>query len=166
LPLGDSVSERGFVDAVAELRKWIMSGDYRQPTAFRYALGSLYELESMHRIRLTDSRYFAERAADADGQVVGGMIYARGLAVHKDSDVADLIGRRPFTVGRSALGGGDTLRGPGVALVWIAFTALPSPDNPEKHGRDAMYQQHVEGRDVLDTISDAERFFVRVATVT
>jgi len=164
--LGDSVPERGFVDALSRFRQWLQTGDYQQPTQFREVLSHLYELENLHGNRLAN-RYFSIRDQDPTGQVVGGIVYARGLAVHHNIDVASLIGSRPFTFGRSQLGGGDALGGQGVSMQWVGFQELPSPH--PKHparGRDKMYELRVAGRDALATFQDTETFFEMVRQIT
>jgi hypothetical protein len=158
---GTSPSERGFNDAIARLKDWIATGDYQEPTQFLEVLDHIYRLENFHVQRLGKSVYYTRRDADIDGQTVGGIVYARGFSTHKLFEVAKRTGSRPFTMRRSSLRGGDTLRGPGVRVVWIAHLPLPDPQ-VKPRGRDVMYDQRVAGRDVISTFEDAERFFASV----
>jgi hypothetical protein len=160
------VAEPGLDEAVARLQAWVKDGDYQDPTPFADALGHLYVLENSHRRRLGDATYFTFRDADINGKVVAGIVYARGISSHLDVVVAAIEGRRPFTLGRSTLGGGDTLQGPGVKLVWRPFTELPAPQKRETHGRDALYRQRVEGREVIDTFKEVRSFFTAVKAQT
>ncbi|MEA3216168.1 MAG: hypothetical protein QOJ19_2324 [Acidimicrobiia bacterium] len=162
MPWPDTVHQQAFAEEVARLQRWIEEGDYGRPTAFAGAIQHLYVMENEQRHRLTDEVYWAERGSHPTGAVVGGILYARGLVTHPKTMLAvpELIeGSRPFTVGRSLLGSGDTLRGPGVALRWAGFATLPPPGKKEQRRRDVMYDQYVAGRAVLDTFADAERFF-------
>ena len=46
-----------------------------------------------------------------------------------------------------------------VASEWIPLADLPSPGEPEKHGRDQMYQEHVAGRPMTEPMEDALRWY-------
>ena len=163
--LGDSVPERGLMDAEARLRAWVKSGKRIQPTEFRDALHHIYDLENQHRKRLSDSRYFPLRNADSDGRVVGGIVYARGFVSHEGLDVADLIGHRPFILDRSSLDGDDGLDGQGIAMRWVG--ELPPPSQQHRAmDRDTMYSERVAGRDVMDTFTDAMSFFACVSSTS
>jgi hypothetical protein len=117
-------------------------------------------LEEFHRSRLTNPHYFNQRDnVDPNGPVVAGIMYARGLNVHSLTLVATIEAYRPFTLGRSTLQGGDTFQGQGVTLEWKPFAQLPKPGKKETNGRDVMYEQRVQGRDVLETFEESRQFF-------
>ncbi len=40
----------------------------------------------------------------------------------------------------------------------MPFSSLPLPDKPESHQRDVYYQQHVDGRPVLEPLDTAVGF--------
>jgi hypothetical protein len=149
---------------MADLAVWVEEGDYEVPVAFVNALHHLYVLEETEASRLGRASYFRARDADVDGEVVGGIMYARGLVVHQplSANAALITGSRPFTMGWSSVGGGDTLLGPGVTLTWEGFARLPAPGKPERNGRDAMYQRRVEGRSVVETFTEVDAFFKRI----
>jgi hypothetical protein len=159
----DDRSRRGLADALSRLEAWIVDGDYEHPTPFVEALDHLYRMEERERVRLKDHRYFEERQTHRFGSTVAGMMYARGLQTHVLDLVATVEGSRPFQVGRSYLGGGDTLRGPGVRLQWRDFADLPPPGKAERHTREVDYQSQVAGRDVVHTFNEAKQFFDHVA---
>jgi hypothetical protein len=140
------------------LANWIQDGDYQNPTPFLDAMHQLYALEESHRVKLGENAYFAVRDASAEGRTVGGMIYARGLITHRAATTVAVIGGRPFTVGRSMIGGRDQIEGKGVSVIWRMLAELPLPGRPERHSRDTMYDDRVAGRDVLDTFGDVDIF--------
>lgn len=164
--MSTDVAERGFAEALLRLREWIDKGDYDTPTAFVDILHNLYHLEESHKLRLGGKSYYSLRDADANGRVVAGIIYARGVTVHKNAETLLITESRPFTLGQSLLGGGDTLGGQGVVLVWEALAKLLKPDKAEKHGRDLLYAGRLAGRPVLDTFDEANMFFVTVKAVS
>src|SRR5205807_1903517 len=135
--------DRGLSDATKRLENWIENGDYESPVPVVEILAHLYAMEEAERLRLGKDasdkwRYFAARADDPTGEVLGGLIYVHGLDKHAGA-VADVVeGSRPFTVGRSMLGSRDTLAGPGVKVLWRPLAELPSPTREEKDGRDVM----------------------------
>ena len=152
------VALRGLEEAVDGLREWGADGDYRSPSAFANAMNQLYTVENSFVLERGEA-YFTTRKGNPLGRVVGGIVYARGLHSHARGLVDEIDGRRPFRVGRSAVRGGDALRGGGVTLRWSPFRALPPPHQTEKNGRDTFYENHVAGRDVLETFRDALQFF-------
>jgi len=155
-------AERGFDEAVSRLREWIETGDYLPPTAVPDALEDLYRMEEAEKKRLGEAVYFAQRDKDPLGRVVGGLVYARGLDTHSGALADRIEGSRPFRARQSTVRGGDTVRGPGVRVVWRSFSELPPPGRPEAHGRDVMYDQSVQGRDVLETFAEGTSFFAKI----
>ena len=159
------VAQRGFLDAVSRLRAWIERGDYEHPTPFAEILDHLYRIENGQRLRLGDHSYFPARDSDANGRVLGGIVYARGLTTHLDVLTTTIEGARPITFGRSKFGNGDQFGGQGVRLVWRAFKELPLPGKPERSGRDLMYQRAVAGNDVMDTLDNVAVFLVSIGAL-
>jgi len=145
---GVDIARRGLADAIERLRAWIEAGDYDSPSPVADALAHVYTLESGHRRGLGDQPYFEARSADPAGDIVGALVWARGLLQHHAADSAVITGRRPFTMGRSTMGGGDVMAGRGVEVLWRDRSDLP-PRDPDTHGRDAMYDRHLAGRDVI-----------------
>lgn len=151
--------KRGLRNAIDSISEWAEHGsDYDYPPQIADGLGHIKRIENGESDRLGD-RYYTLRSTSREGRVVAGLVYARNLVEHDSAQVDELVGRRPFRVGRSTLLGGDTLLGTGVVPTWRPFAELPPPGEPESHGRDRAYAARVEGRAVTDTFEDALLFF-------
>lgn len=119
------------------------------------ALDRLHSVEEFHKKRLEPDRYFAARDKSEAGRVLAGLMYVRGLTHHQLATTSDLVDA--FS---------DTFTVTFGALQWRPFGQLPLPHRREVHDRDALYQAHVQGQDVLGTLTDAKRFLVNeIATI-
>ena len=138
----------------------------------RDVLAALYDMEKFEQLAVPT--YYAIRDLSPRGQVVGGLIYARGLATHKDASVR-LLAWRPIKQDYVGVGGewrpikqhyvgvGGEWRpvtGSAVGVAeWPPLATLPRPDGPERHGRDLMYGACVAGRSLLEPLQEARAFF-------
>lgn len=133
--IAGATSENEALNAMGEALKWVHS------------------LEEWYRERLGDRNYFAERAQRHDGQLVGGLVYARMFEHHEIVEVADLDDR--WTDIWTDLYG---------VLVWRQ--QLPPPKKPGLvKGRDVFYERHAADKLVLETLDVARGFFHHMRTV-
>ena len=152
----DEVDKRRLAEALAALREWVSGGDYGKPTALGNALSAIHALRSSRVRRLGDGGHLDQARADPDGQVLEGLVWVRGAGGHGRAYGALIEGTRPFRLNHSELGGGDTLQGPGVRLVWRSVADLPGRGG-SREGRQ-LYERRVAGREVLETFAEAARF--------
>lgn len=164
-------AQAGLTDAVEHLRQRLADSEAGDPLlSLDDVLDDLYALDQYHSKRLEDA-YWTQRNSSADGQTLAGLIYARGLVTHGQAEVARLVtitrkqnvhvlGRR----GGGRRGGGSFHYSRGAStsteLSWRPFDDLPLPDEPERHGKDVNYQQHVAGKPVLSTVETAVGFIM------
>jgi hypothetical protein len=92
--------------------------------------------------------YYAKRDNDPDGEVVAGVIYARGLVAHHLVKVGLVASLDRYYDDYGAYGN----------LVWRPFSELPPPDKPEKRGRDDKYKRRVQHKRLSVTMRAVERF--------
>lgn len=95
--------------------------------------------------------YFTRRNADPGGLTVGGLVYARNMHAHElvtAGEVEWVVGSVTAVLTPPGEPPPEPGRGMifGVRLRWVPLSKLPPPRETEKHGRDEMYRDHVEGR--------------------
>jgi hypothetical protein len=119
-------------------------------------------LDDWHARRIGESKYYRSRDGHPQGRVVAGLIYARNLSAHQLALVPGFldIGEPliPFEEIREGEGSISWGRQP-VEIRWMPFERLPSPDLPERQGRDRMYAEFVGGRPLEEPLRDALAFF-------
>jgi hypothetical protein len=117
---------------------------------FAEALNWAYSLEEWHKAQLgkVGVGYYARRNADPDGEVVAGVIYARGLVAHQLANVGHVATLERYYDDYGAYGN----------LIWRPFSELPPPGKPEKKGRDKKYKDHVQHKRLSTTMRAVERF--------
>lgn len=148
---GERVAQTAAQFAIDRVRDALQEG--RQPHAHLFdALDGVYRLEEMRR-RQSGPEYYGVRDSVPDGQVVGGLVYVRGLATHQTILASTFIDLFPS---ETLYPGPDVF--PGRTWRWKAFESLPPPAKLERWGRDTMYQEHVERRDLLVTLETAWSF--------
>lgn len=135
----------------------------------------LTALDEWHRRRVGDELYWPAREASEAGRTVAGLIYARNLVGHqlarvlglvwKDSEVHVKHGgewRRAQTMVKVD-GEWQPARPKVAAVRWQPLADLPAPDQPERHGRDEMYRQHVEGHSPTAALRLGSEFLLEEA---
>jgi hypothetical protein len=110
----------------------------------------IYGLEEWWRRTLGASIYYTERDNRTDGQLVGGLVWARRFAQHELARTAD-IGDRYSDFLTETFG----------VLVWRSRSQLPTRkrNRSQTHRRDAFYDQHLADQVVPETIATAQQFF-------
>ena len=159
------------LDALAE-------GAERDPDAAwgktREVLEWLHFCDEAAADRLTPLRYYALRAASADGQAQAGLMLARGLVHHNHAaEVQDLIWKptetlvmvdgawKPMMTSVMVDGEWKPMVSSVAVRAWPRLDLLPRlPPGQKTHGRDVHYSQHVEGRALMDPLLAAQRFLV------
>lgn len=130
-------------------------------------LTCLYRFEEQER-RSGGSGYYRDRGSSTGGQIVGGLIWLRGLILLNDVEVRSHLFRP------SAIAGGDNspqpltvLSVPGGQLVfvddvvWPERRQLPAPGRRYKaHHRDRYYDQHIAGQSLMGPLRAAQSYFV------
>ncbi len=143
-------AEDGLEKALTRLQKSASHDEQQQATS--EILGWLYQLEEWHKTRLQPARYYQARDASKSGQVVGGLMYARGLVQHGSATVEELVegafDQNAFSANAFDVG----------ILTWKPFADLPPPGRPETHNRDELYQKRLEGKPVLETLIEGRDF--------
>jgi hypothetical protein len=117
------------------------------------ALSALYQMEEYFAGTLAPT-YYTTRDSSWDGRTLGGLMYARGLVTHDQAETAHLVTR---AIVHQALRR-SRLYPPVAQYQWKQLAELPPPDWPEKHGRDAYYEQQVQGRELLPPIEASLAF--------
>lgn len=112
----------------------------------------IYGLEEWYRNHL--GTYYTERDSRTDGQLVGGLVWARTFAQHELARTAD-IGDLYSDFYTSMFG----------VLVWRARPQLPPPNRSETRGRDAFYDRHLSNQVVPETIATAQQFFAHLRSL-
>lgn len=115
----------------------------------------IYGLEEWYCTHLGNDYYYAERDSRPDGQLVGGLVWARNFAQHELARTADL-GDRYSNFFTEMYG----------VLVWRPRSQLPSPQRPEKWERDISYDRHLADQVIPETIATAQRFFAHLRPAT
>lgn len=146
-------------------------------------LGALYALEERFKRDLGAETFYSARESDPDGSAAGGLIWIRGLVVHKDPHLHKIVsmpadyvetpfGRVPLSQIQVIDASGSVVRAQPVGIAkwdfstWKARSDLPEPDlGFLSHDRDVMYDQRVAGRDTLDPLREAVAFFNRLDTL-
>jgi hypothetical protein len=157
------LGETGLQQALLRLKASLTQSGGEPLVALAEILTWAYSLEEWHKLRLQGlgRAYYPARDAVPDGQVVAGLIYARGLVAHQLTLVGSLItwssqlGVPSAQPGVMQLGVGNTEE-----WRWKPLQELPAPGQPEKHGRDQLYQAHLAGRPLLEPLQAAVRFFL------
>ncbi len=155
------LGEYGLRAALDRFREGIRSPDTPAAVAsLGEVLAWCFSLEELHRKRLSDPVYFAQRNGSMPGRTLAGLIYSRNLFTHQLAASAELVTLPPaLRYTHSAAGTTVITPGPVVpAFTWMPFSSLPLPDKPESHQRDVYYQQHVDGRPVLEPLDTAVGF--------
>jgi hypothetical protein len=145
-------AEQGLREALDRLEHCIDSPGTGDPLIpFAEALNWIYSLEEWHRKKLEalGVNYYARRDGDPDGEILAGVIYARGLVAHHLASVGILADLDRYYDDYGAYGD----------WVWRPFSDLPPPNWPEKHGRDDKYKRHVQHKRLRKTMRAGERFF-------
>ncbi len=99
----------------------------------------------------TRDDYFEARAADPDGEVLGALIWLRGLATHQGSPIRAQIWRQ---VGNSRLHHATD--------GWPTRSSLPA-GKKDNHQRDIFYERHLEGERLEPALLSARDCLVRLA---
>lgn len=137
--------------------------------AARDVLSWLYNAEENERA--ADPAYYAGRDATGEGRTLAGLMWVRGLVVHRQAEVRVAIWKpvkihradddgnwQPVALHRSA---GDGTWVPAQAYVsaaaWPARSELP-PGRREQHGRDVHYDQHVAGSAFMAPLMAAREY--------
>lgn len=144
-------SEKAFLNARGRIATATSMED--SVIALGEALNWAHSLEDWHRKRLGNNRYSKERGSRTDGQIVGGLTFARNFDHHDLVTVAAM--GDVYTDFFTEMFG---------TLVWR--DKLPPPPNPRiVHGRDKFYAQHLADKAVLDTLVVAQQFFTYIRPV-
>jgi hypothetical protein len=104
--------------------------------------------------------YYAHRDESPAGRALGGLIWVRGLVVHHQAEVRELlwkateawlrIGGRWVPAAKSIYAGGgwQEVSTNSAVAAWPSRSQLPKSDRSSR-GRDELYRQHVEGQHLL-----------------
>jgi hypothetical protein len=162
-----TLGERALNEALSRLRERLNDSNIGDPmVSLAEVLEWCYTLEEYHVKRIGRPAYEAQRSASTDGQTEAGLIYARGLFTHSLFVSGQLVTRPPqMTYQRTGGRRGGAMMivsGAVSAYHWKAFSDLPAPGKPERHGRDAHYQNHIAGQLLLPPLEAAVRFVVGV----
>lgn len=142
--------------------------------AIRSLLGVLYQCEEAERAH--DLGYYAHRDASPEGRTMGGLMYGRGLVVHKQAEVkqAMLVSAEAFIVVEGELRPAEmfiSVSGelkPAKAMMsvtaWPKLAVLPAPGRPERNGRDVMYDDHVAEKPIVRPFREAIDYLTRQRT--
>jgi hypothetical protein len=105
--------------------------------------------------------YDARRDGEDGGRTVGGLVYARNRHAHNlvTAGEAEFIVPAPTVIQMPPGEPAAASSGRGTVFAmrarWVPLVALPPPDRPERHGRDAMYDGHVAGRPLREPLDEA-----------
>jgi hypothetical protein len=147
-------------EAIDRTRARLGDGTLGDPVAsLEDALSALYEIEEYFVDVLGRDGYYTIRDSSLDGLALGGLMYARGLITHGQAETAHLVSR---AVTRAVPRRGGMIY-PGPQRVWKPLSELPLPGIAEKYGRDAYYEQYVEGRDLLAPIESSLAFLATLS---
>jgi hypothetical protein len=152
------LGELGLAEAFDRLRGRV--GTQADPGSVLVSLGEtlewLYALEELHK----GATFYAARIGDPAGETEGGLIYARGLLTHGLASLAALVTFPWPTVFGMGSGGGSRIISPPSATEyrWKSFVDLPPPRKDDKHHRDRMYQDRVQGQPVLPPLATAKAY--------
>jgi hypothetical protein len=130
-------------------------------------LGCLQRLEEQAK-STADLAYYRHRGNSTGGQIVGGLIWVRGLVVHHDAEVRIRL-FRPFAIAGEdnapqplaykSIPGSDPIFVDDV--VWPERRHLPAPGRRYKsHQRDAYYDTVVAGEPLMGPLRAARSYFV------
>jgi hypothetical protein len=136
-------------------------------TEIHHVLGCLYRFEEQKK-RSDERAYYRRRGESTDGQIVGGLIWVRGLLLRHDAAFRVRL-FKPF-----AIAGEDTALQPlaykfipGRQPVfvddvhWPDRQHLPAPGRRYKaHQRDAYYDMLVAGEPLMRPLRAARSYFV------
>lgn len=153
-----------------------------QLTAVKSALDAVDALDEHHRRRVGKHRYWRDLTGDGrggrndhpEGQAVAGHLYVRNLAHHQLVRALH-IGWAPMALKMYDHGSGQLIpmtmkmydhvssrwllmEMRRAAVSWKPLAELPDPEQPERHGRDKCYAEHLAGRDATQTLLVAQRF--------
>lgn len=101
----------------------------------------LYSLHDYNRKVLGNDGYFARCRDDPGGRVFCALVYARAFVAH---DLMDLTLRWQGTRGRG--------------VRWIDRGRWRLPPDPDKYGRDSLYDDLVVGQPLSDPLRTAQAF--------
>jgi hypothetical protein len=147
-------AEEGLREALDRFDNRVKDSTLGDPlVSFAEALNWAYSLEEWHEAQLkrVGVDYYARRDADPDGEIVAGVIYARGLVAHHLVRVGLVASLERYYDDYGAYGN----------LIWRPFSELPAPDQPEKHGRDDKYKARVQHKRLSLTMHAVERFLTK-----
>jgi hypothetical protein len=162
------LGEQGLGEALDRLeRRLINPAEGNLLVSLGDALTWLYALEDYHAYSMGGWKKFGSfRDGSAEGQTLGGLVYARNLMTHGLTEVSRLIAIPGTPVRRvvpGRRGGSVTTPKSIVYYAWKALADLPAPRLPEKHGRDTNYVQHVANRALLPPLRAAQLFLTGLA---
>ncbi len=91
------------------------------------------------------------------------MVFARNLTAHQLAVVAGFVAvgepTIPFRTVIDEELGEVSIGLQRVEIRWLPRSRLPTPDVPERRGRDLMYDSDVAGRTLEETLASALRFY-------
>jgi hypothetical protein len=111
------------------------------------------ERERQHR----GAEYYAARAASAEGQVLGALVYFRGEVEHSaqcDPYMVGLVDAQKWVKER----GEWRNTGQIVSISARVYPPLHAVARRDRHGRDSMYRSHVEGKALGIPLAKAREF--------
>jgi hypothetical protein len=154
------LGELGLADSLERLRERVTNG--AEPGPVLISLGDtlewLYRLEKFHEQLVGATMFDTARRGDPNGETEGGFIYVRGLLAHGLAGLAALVTFPwPLVVGNYPPGG-SRIFGSMSEYRWRSLAELPPPGVPEKHGRDRMYEQRVQGQPILPPLEMAKAY--------
>jgi hypothetical protein len=116
-------------------------------------LAWLYRCEERERAARAD--YYAVRAAAPGGRTLAGLIFFRGEVEHAKQGHPYRLGavpeKRPI---KTADGWVEAKR----YIARYVYPPLHAGAVDKNHGRDGLYREHVEGRQLVQAISEARAF--------
>lgn len=157
----------GLESALARVRALKVDGG-DEDEAWRVVADSLawlYRCEEAERLQ--DHGYYGQRAEDAGGRTLAGLIWYRGLVDHRGHEVRALgwvkaemyyspDGKSSVPVRLHYAHDGEWVEPAEIrhgARVWPT-----APPDDDRHGRDAWYLAHVSGRPVLGPLEEAAQY--------
>lgn len=137
-------------------------------TALHESLNALHQCEQRAK-RADQLSYFRRRDAATNGQIAGGLIWARGLIEHHDAEMRARL-FRPFAIAREDHSPQPLVYRPANAgetamvfvddVLWPDRRSLPTPGRRYKaHQRDTYYDLLVAGRPLIEPLRAARSYF-------
>lgn len=169
------MNSRALSEALAAVESAVTAQDaYAIWRGTRSCLDWLYSSEELAKVSIGKAEYFKRRAQDADGPMLAALTWLRGLVVHQQWAVGDAV-MKP--IGTFAVMGGKlvpmVVKAPSggqlvpvsvqtARLIWRERQEFPALSDPDKYGRDLIYDQRIAGRPLVDPLSEAVQAMLRL----